>query len=235
MTIRGLRTLHCSNCGTPLDLSTARQVISRTDEERGRAELDRRVSILRTKFEMALVQVKALVAARAKKEKAPSCFISYAWGEYEQEQWVVRLANDLANAGLDVILDRWENAEIGANIARFISRIKEADEVIVVGTPSYKQKYLNRYGAVVAAEVDLIHQRLLGTEEQKRTVRPVLLEGDEEDSFPPLMVRRVYADFRRVEDYFTTLFDMIVTLFTLPFKSSAVADLRASLRRGNTL
>jgi hypothetical protein len=63
----------------------------------------------------------------------------------------------------------------------------------------------------------------------------VLLEGDEEDSFPPLMVRRVYADFRRVEDYFTTLFDMIVTLFTLPFKSSAVADLRASLRRGNTL
>ncbi len=232
-TREGRLALHCSNCGTLLDLSAARQVISTTDEEHDRVERDRRVSILRTKFEMALVQVKALVSARAKKEKAPSCFISYAWGEYEQEQWVVRLANDLANAGLDVILDRWENAEIGANIARFVSRIKEADEVIVVGTPDYKQKCLNPYGAVVAAELDLIHQRLLGTEEQKRTVRPVLLKGDDEDSFPPLMVRRVYADFRRDEHYFTTLFDMIVTLFALPFRSPAVSELRESLRGGN--
>ena len=73
-----------------------------------------------------------------------------------------RLARDLQNAGIDVILDRWHNAAIGANMARFISGSRRAPWIVVVGTPLYRQKYENKVsttGSVVAAEVDLINLR----------------------------------------------------------------------------
>jgi hypothetical protein len=106
-----------------------------------------------------------------------------------------------------------------------------------VGTPLYRQKYENKLsttGSVVAAEVDLINQRYLGTEEQKATVLPVLLDGDDRTSFPPLMLRRVFADFRRENAYFSALFDLILTLYGIPSKRPEVVELRESLRPGRT-
>ena len=50
----------------------------------------------------------------------------------------------------------------------------------------------------VAAEVDLINQRLTGTELQEPSVLPVLLEGTAHAALPPLVGSRVYADFRAI-------------------------------------
>ena len=77
-----------------------------------------------------------------------------------------------------------------------------------------------------------INQRLTGSEKQKRTVLPVLLEGDEEAAFPPLMQGRVYADFRSETTYFATLFDLILSLYSIDFHDRAVADLRETLSPG---
>ena len=54
-----------------------------------------------------------------------------------------RTCSALAKAGITVVLDRWENARIGASVPRFVERISGADQVIVVGTPSYRTKYDN--------------------------------------------------------------------------------------------
>jgi hypothetical protein len=191
---------------------------------------------LRTRFETALVQVKAYVRDPQKKARPPTCFVSYAWGEVAHERWVEkRLARDLQNAGIDVILDRWHNAAVGAPVHRFISLIEKSRTIVVIGTPLYRKKYenkLSKTGSVVAAEVDLIAQRLLGTEKQKNTVLPVLLDGDEQKSLPPLLRGRNYADFRREAVYFAKLFDLILTLYSIPFESPAVADLRDALHPG---
>ena len=67
------------------------------------------------------------------------------------------LATDLQKAGIDVVLDRWDNAQIGASVARFVERIEKCDRIVVVGTPLYRRKYENKdtsTGYVVAAEVD---------------------------------------------------------------------------------
>lgn len=96
----------------------------------------------------------------------------------------------------------------------------------------HTQKYENKVsttGSVVAAEVDLINLRCIGTEDQKATVLPALLAGDDKTSLPPLMRGRVYADFRREDAYFLTLFDLTLTLHGIPFDSPAVTDLRESL------
>lgn len=51
-------------------------------------------------------------------------------------------------------------------------------------------------------------------------------------SLPPTMQGKVYADFRRDDLYFTSLFDLVLTLYKIPFVHRAVADLRDDLRVG---
>lgn len=133
--------------------------------------------------------------------------------------------------GVKVVLDRTN--PIGTNLARFVELIGHVDYVLVVGTQRYLQKYENQVsatGSVVAAEVDLIQQRLLGTESEKRSVLPLLLDGDESSSLPLLARRKVYADFRNQGDYFSSLFDLGLTIHEIPLGAQAVADLRDALR-----
>ena len=111
-------------------------------------------------------------------------------------------------------------------------RIEKTDRIVVVGTPLYRRKYENKdtsTGYVVAAEVDLIANRLLGTEAQKQSVLPLVLDGEKTASLPPLLHGRVYADFRDELAYFTTAFDLILDLYDIQHQDPAVADLRESL------
>ncbi len=131
-------------------------------------------------------------------------------------------------------MDRWENSRIGSSILRFVERIEECGHVIAIGTPLYRQKARNlasTKGSVAAAEWDLTGIRLLATEDQKRTVLPVLLAGEESESFPALLRGRVYGDFRRDDAYFEKAFDLILDMYGIPYRDPAVADLRESLRR----
>lgn len=200
-------------------------VFSKVEEQRWFADQ-------RTRFEQAIFQVMSYVDDQ--KLSRPECFISYAWGDKAQERWIERnFATDLQKAGVNVVLDRWENARVGASISRFIERIEKCDRIIMVGTPLYRKKYENKdteSGYVVAAEVDLIANRLIGTESKKESVVPVLLAGEKKSSLPPLLHSRVYADFRNDRAYFITAFDLILDIYQIPHKALAVADLRESLR-----
>jgi len=205
--------------------------IQLTREVEDEVKAQSRIAEQRTRFEQAIFRLHAYIEEQ--KITPPECFISYAWGDQDHERWVEkRLASDLHKAGIEVVLDRWHNAQIGASVARFIERIEKSDRIIMVGTPDYHRKYENKdtmTGYVVAAEVDLINNRLLGTEPQKSSVMPLLLAGEQTAALPPLLHGRVYADFRNDESYFTTAFDLILSLYNLPPTHSAVADLRESL------
>jgi hypothetical protein len=90
---------------------------------------------------------------------------------------------------------------------------------IFVGTPLYRKKYDNKepmQGFVITAECDLIGKRMIGTEDEKEGVLPVLLEGASKLAFPPLFRGRVYADFSKNEDYFNTMFELLMSLYQLP-------------------
>jgi hypothetical protein len=88
----------------------------------------------------------------------------------------------------------------------------------VVGTPLYRTKYDNNQlmdAFVVAAECDLIGKRMLGSEADKESVLPALLDGTSESSFPPMLHGRVYADFRPAQRYLSTVFDLIASLYQI--------------------
>ena len=227
---QGADAAFCPRCGERLSLREATrpiQVLPKEPSDGAR---------IRSYFEQSVFSVQAYI--RERNITPPTCFISYAWGEMKFEQWVEQnLAKDLQKAGIDVVLDRWENARIGASVPRFVDRIEKCDRVIVVGTPLYRRKYENKdttTGYVVAAEVDMISNRLVGTEAQKETVLPLLLDGEKTTSLPPLLHSRVFADFRKETLYFTTAFDLILSLYEIPFGDPAVAASRESLGGGNT-
>ena len=222
----------CPKCGERLKLPKTDEPIQLTRDQQTEVDVQRRVADLRTRFEQCIFRVQTYVKEQG--IEAPECFISYAWGDPHHERWVERnLATDLQKAGMDVVLDRWENAKIGASVSRFVERIEKCDRIIVVGTPLYRKKYENKdtsTGYVVAAEVDVISNRLLGTEAQKETVLPLLLAGEKTSSLPPLLHGRVHADFRDERAYFTIAFDLMLSLYQIPVTDPAVADLRESLR-----
>ncbi len=219
----------CPNCGEKMALPKTDQPIQLTRQQQADVDEQRRSADQRSRFEQALFRLKAYVVERDLSR--PECFISYAWGDAEHERWVEQLANDLLKANVEVILDRWENARIGMSVPRFIERAQKAGLVIVVGTPIYRRKYDNdepMRGFVVAAEGDLIGKRMIGSEARKQTVLPLLLEGDEESAFPPLLHGRVYGDFRSPDEYFASALELLHSLYDIP---RVVADqLRESLR-----
>jgi hypothetical protein len=113
-----------------------------------------------------------------------------------------------------------------------VERVAKSGRVIVVGTPLYKEKYENESpmgSFVLAAEGDLIGKRMIGTEAQKESVLPILLEGAEETAFPELLRGRVYADFRNEERYFQVALGLLISLFGLEPKDALVRELGETL------
>jgi GTPase SAR1 family protein len=227
----GATFLFCNDCGAkvPLRKPDKVQLAQQLPDE---VDVLTRAAAQRTPFEQAAFRIRSFV--KSKGHPAPRCFISYARGNAEHERWVERnLAADIKKAGVDVLLDKWDNASTGQSISRFIEKIEDSKWVVVVGTPLYLQKHRNsdpERGKIVAAETDLISVRLTGTEARKATVLPVLLEGDPSDSLPPMLRGRVYADFRDPESYFLSAFDLILDLYSIPRTDPAVADLRDLLQ-----
>ncbi len=68
---------------------------------------------------------------------------------------------------------------------------------------------------------------MLGTEASKESVFPVLLEGEPQDSFPVILHGRVYADFRKVEIYFDTAFNLILSLYRISHLDPVAGELRS--------
>jgi hypothetical protein len=49
--------------------------------------------------------------------RTPKLFVSYSWSSPEHEQWVIDLATQLRESGVDVILDKWDLKEGHDSIA----------------------------------------------------------------------------------------------------------------------
>ncbi len=216
----------CNECGTHLQLPTSGESVRLTQDTQNRVGQQHPFAEQRMLFEQAVLHLHNFVK-NAKEIEKPSCFISYAWGDFEHERWVEQLVEDLEEGGLEVVLDRKDNARFGMSVLRFIDRISASDRILVVGTPLYLEKYENGVsdtGRVVAAEMELIAPRIQGSEEQKESVIPLLLAGNEQSALPPTLRNRVYADFRETDAYLIRAFELMLSLYQLPLNHEAVVD-----------
>jgi GTPase SAR1 family protein len=224
---KNLQVIFCNYCGSKVILSNIKTNISKKTEQNVLLEKGERFTMLRTKFESALTPIKRLLEKQ--KVNNPTCFISYSWGVPEHERWVLQLAKDLRNAGINVLLDRWHNPP-GTSLTRFIDKILASDFVIVVGTPKLREKYdTHSHDPVVAAELRLINTRLRKPSKYGSTVIPVLLAGNFETSFAPLIQDIVAFDFSIDESYFVNLLNLIWRLYEIPFDNPLLEELQKSI------
>lgn len=108
-------------------------------------------------------------------------FISYSHDSDEHKAWVKKFADDLATqGGFEVLLD--QNLPKGFPLTRFMEQgLVNADKVLIIGTPQYKQK--SEAGKGVAFEGSIISTELMHDIDSCKYY-PILRSGSFEASFP---------------------------------------------------
>ncbi len=163
------------------------------------------------------------------------CFISYAWGNKQQEDWVKWLAERLECGGFHVWLDVWHN-KYGCDLATFVEKITpdNTDFVVAVGTPAYLTKYnrkatdKNAKEAVVRLEARLLNYEIMFSEEQSDYIVPILLEGEAKMALPPLMRPKLFRDFTPEEHFdFEGVLDLAVHLYSIDIQKTLKLEPRS--------
>ena len=80
----------------------------------------------------------------------PKLFISYCWTNQEHESWVLNLATELVENGVDVIIDKW-NLREGQDSYKFMEQMvnnKDIKKVLLICNKKYAERANNRDGGV---------------------------------------------------------------------------------------
>ncbi|WP_271270847.1 SEFIR domain-containing protein [Aliamphritea hakodatensis] len=130
-------------------------------------------------------------------------FISYSWSNAEHEEWVLNLATELRESGVDVILDKWDLKE-GHDAYAFMEKMvtdATISKVIIVSDEVYARKSDARHGGV-GTESQIISKEIYDNQEQNKFV-VVVAERDEENTpcLPVYYKSRLYIDLSDSSSY----------------------------------
>ncbi|HLA43149.1 MAG TPA: hypothetical protein VJZ27_06930, partial [Aggregatilineales bacterium] len=67
-------------------------------------------------------------------------------------------------------------------------------------------------GSAVASEMNLLQERLQGSDSERRSVIPLLLEGKAHLALPPMLEHKSF-DFRQEHHYPVNLFNLVFRLY----------------------
>jgi hypothetical protein len=134
---------------------------------------------------------------------APKLFISYSWSTPSHEQWVLDLATQLAESGIEVTFDKWDLRE-GHDAVAFMEKMvtdPAITKVIMICDKTYSEKADGRSGGV-GTETQIISRRVYESTSQDKFVA-VVAERDENDSpfIPTYYASRIYIDLSQSERY----------------------------------
>lgn len=130
-------------------------------------------------------------------------FISYSWSDSSHEQWVIDLATELREAGVDVILDKWDLKE-GHDAVAFMEKMvtdPEIKKVAIVTDKTYADKANGRSGGV-GTETQIISKEVYDNQAQDKFVA-VVSQKDENDKpyLPTYYKSRIYIDLSEPDTY----------------------------------
>lgn len=124
----------------------------------------------------------------------PKVFISYSWEDEEHIEWTKELANYLIKNGVDAHIDQYD-LEIGDRLPQFMEReITNADYVLIICTPNYKEKANNRKSGV-GYEGHIIAGELFQNQNEKKFI-PIIRKGQIEECFPTYLIGKLGINFK---------------------------------------
>ena len=145
----------------------------------------------------------------------PKVFISYSWDKEEHKNWVLELAEKLINNGVDVILDRYDLGP-GKNMHHFMDEaIKEADKVLIVFTPDYKQKAEKREGGV-GYEYAILNVDLYKKIASNNKYLPILREGTRETAIPDFMQQFITVQMTDNSNFDEKFNELLLAIYNKP-------------------
>lgn len=133
----------------------------------------------------------------------PKIFISYSWTSESHKEWVISLARELCENGVDVILDRWELKE-GHDAHKFMEKMvndPEIKKVALICDRIYAEKANERSGGV-GTETQIITAEIYTKHEQTKFVAVIPEHDEKGQPFLPVYYKsRVYIDLSNPDLY----------------------------------
>src|SRR6202162_1359561 len=106
---------------------------------------------------------------------SPKLFVSYSWTSPDHEAWVLRLATELRESGIDVILDKWDLKE-GHDAHAFMERMvtdETIKKVALICDAAYVSKANSRSGGV-GTETQIITPDIYAKQDQSKFVAVIV-------------------------------------------------------------
>lgn len=133
----------------------------------------------------------------------PKTFISYSWTNTQHEEWVLNLAIELVESGVDVILDKWDLKE-GHDTSAFMEKMvtdPAISKVIIVADKAYKEKADDRSGGV-GTETQIISSKVYDNVSQDKFVVIVAEMDDQGKPYLPTYYQsRIYINLCDTDTY----------------------------------
>ncbi len=148
----------------------------------------------------------------------PKLFISYSWTNPDHELWVLNLATELRESGVDVILDKWDLKE-GHDANVFMEKMvndPDIKKVALVCDKTYAEKADGRSGGV-GTETQIISSEVYTKQEQDKFVA-ILKERDETGKayLPAYYRSRIYIDLSDPENYVSNFEQLLRWIYDKP-------------------
>ncbi|WP_417071155.1 SEFIR domain-containing protein [Niveibacterium terrae] len=148
----------------------------------------------------------------------PRLFISYSWSTSEHEQWVIDLATELVNSGVDVVLDKWDLREGHDSIAFMEKMVTDPSisKVILVCDQVYASKADDRSGGV-GTETQIISAEVYAKQSQDKFVAVIAEKSDAGKPYLPAYYKsRIYVDLSEIDRYSENFEKLLRWIFDKP-------------------
>ncbi len=148
----------------------------------------------------------------------PRLFISYSWSTSEHEQWVIDLATELVNSGVDVVLDKWDLREGHDSIAFMEKMVTDPSisKVILVCDQVYASKADGRAGGV-GTETQIISAEVYAKQSQDKFVAVIAEKNDAGKPYLPTYYKsRIYVDLSESDRYAENFEKLLRWIFDKP-------------------
>ncbi|WP_077278812.1 toll/interleukin-1 receptor domain-containing protein [Thioalkalivibrio denitrificans] len=149
---------------------------------------------------------------------APKLFISYSWSSSEHEQWVIELATNLRESGIDVILDKWDLKE-GHDAYAFMEQMVSdpaIGKVAIISDKTYSEKADGRSGGV-GTETQIISKEVYENQKQDKFVLVVCEKDTHGKPYLPTYYKsRIYIDLSEPDSYAENFEKLLRWVFDKP-------------------
>jgi len=149
---------------------------------------------------------------------APKLFISYSWSNAEHEQWVIDLASELRESGVDVILDKWDLKEGHDAVAFMEKMVTDPDikKVAIICDEKYAAKADGRAGGV-GTETQIISREVYENQAQEKFVAVVCGKDESGKAYLPTYYKsRIYIDLSEADRYADNFERLLRWIFDKP-------------------